>query len=321
MKKSSISNMIGLGLSVAIISTVEARIWSYKGKLEGDFVSLSDDKVKIKDSDGKIHVIELKHLIDADRKFALAQAKQGGEGFGPVKTKISAELQTWRGFDGEKETLDHVVEFKVLLTGGVAAEAFAMAPFQSEPLIMNGKELKKKRGFSLPGFTSIKRGEKHLFAKHPDDGIGFSALFSGAAKDTEKIDIKGSVKVVAGGKKKVCQLKNLAKYPLGAIKDAGLKAAGIKLNFSRHDMGDSFLIGVRMAPDIVGFVGLELVGADGKKVGWDANWSSYGATNKMEIDVNKKSLEGATLKVLYRHGAKVVSLPIEAKAINVEAKK
>lgn len=311
MKEITLSTSFGIILAAAIsLSSANAKTWvdvTGKHKIEGEFVSLADGRVTLKSPSGRITTLPLEKLSAADQAFAKSQAGDSGE----MKVTATAKVQKWSKHDTFKVQVEFI--------GGLAATAYSVGPFKADPVSVGGKQIKPERQFGSGRFKVIDRSKKGIFSEHPKGGVRVEIEYE-TPKGTENIGkVTGTVKVLAGGTAKEVVLQNLLTRPDAAIKDPILTAKGLIVKFKRKTTDKGGLqLETSMAVDSKGFVRLEMVGVDGKPVK-GVGRASYAGGKGMTyvVTAKKEALKSATLKLLFRDGAKEVELPFTVESVKV----
>lgn len=327
LKLTHLISLIVLGWTS--ITCAENRTWtdaSRKHQMEGKFVALRNGKVTIRKTDGKTTTLPLEKLSPLDRHIAEQLADKGILPTGKVEASAKANLSQWYNQDNKpsRATLKVTVELK----GEDARNAHAI--YRSphwEPATVEGKEVILDSDLGMyEVFRWIDRTEDEFFAKHPKDGVRIELDYGEVPANSSKVErLEGSVQVLVGGEEKTISLDHLATREAGPItkpiplNHPSLKAAGLDLLIYREQVAGNFQIGIVAKAPAIGFVGIELIGSDGKPVPDSDGGSSMNSERVEErVLAKKEDLEGASLKIRFRQGSKKVLLPFSLTDIPIK---
>lgn len=322
-----LSTLVWLGVGSSALVVAEARIWtdvSGKHKIEAEFVSLEAGKITLKKANGQTTTFPLANLSPADRAFAESLA-------GDVVTAPRNYEASGKTFLSYSSRGYYKLEVAIDLVGGVAADAFAVGPSVVDPVMIGGAELKRDKLLRPDSLRHIDRtGQSRMRGDHPEDGVRIWLPFGKLPEGTQKIEmIKGAAKVWTGGEADSVLIGDLLTRPDGPIEDPALKEAGLEVTFKREAVGAEQNITVSCKRrGVSGFAGIEIADAEGRRLPGSEELKKrdlihlgiYESKAWGMVQRKASELEGKTLRIHFRVGAKEVELPFEVEGLKVNWK-
>lgn len=328
MKTTGILTLITwICLPAFLPSAADARLWkdaTGKFSVEAEFISLDGDNVGLKTSAGKVITLSLAKLSKEDQALALQQAGPSAKAPASIPAGMTVtakgKLNKMAMFEGGKQTTASQLEIVVTVSGGIAADSYAVGPVTAAPLKAGGQTLNLQPVIGFDGFETIDRSKKGFMATHPENGISIKLNFGQVPESMKSAGpVRGSVKVMAGGKEKVVAIAKPLTQPVGVIKDPALKAAGLEVTFTRKLQGDNVDIVVEMnAKSALSFVGLKLTGKNGGDVNGGSGSAISNGTVQISKSASKADMEGAALELRFREGGKEVQIPFDIPEVTIE---
>lgn len=197
-----------------------------------------------------------------------------------------------------------------------------------------GTDLTKKTG-DVPmqdteHFDDVREPQSFGFGNNEKKQSGFDVnlkLPAPSARSAKSIKLlSGSLQVIAGGEKKIVEIKTLKDHYGKKLDDPALKAAGISFTLadpskpmsgvmSFGEKGKSLTATLEGSLDTMGEV--NVVNASGEKLNMGRSWSDEGGKRMMTYDLKEQLPADAKLTIEVFPGQKILTVPFEFKDVKL----
>ncbi len=235
-----------------VVAPAHARTWrdiTGKYRVEAEFVTMTENVVRLRRADGGVIDVPLAKLSRADQQRARALSESSLQSatsrstdqpsksdlLRALKMKATAHFVDGTYSVGGKQ-VPPPLEMVIDLSGKPAAEASAFGFLRVTKAEASGKALAPERTFLSSedisdGYQKIKRGEDEFFADHPEDRVHVKMRFQNPGSTVKNVAAAGSFKLRTGGQQQVVVVKNVSTIR-GPTNNAALKSVGLQLDLT-----------------------------------------------------------------------------------------
>lgn len=183
----------------------------------------------------------------------------------------------------------------------------------------------------LKGFDDIR--QRMTFGNHNEDkpkptGFDFTlTLPTPSARAAKTVSISATLEVLAGGEKKIVEVKDIKGHLGKTIEDPALKAVGVSFQIldPAEQTGSGFRPSANANKDVVALISgkvealasVHIVNKAGKKLNNSAMWSDDGNNRTITYECNEPLPADAVLQLEVWPGQKTVTVPIELKDVKL----
>ncbi|MEN8865752.1 MAG: SHD1 domain-containing protein [Akkermansiaceae bacterium] len=310
-----------LSISWVLAPCAIAKVWTDTSggfTIEADFVSLAEGVVWLKTPAGKVIKVPLAKLAEADRKVAVGLSGESGRnvtpGEGGIMTTARGGVKSLNSMKDGKAIKVTRLFVNLEMSGGIVPGVYAFALAGTEPMFVGDQKM-SHNAFGTETLQVVDKEGDSTTRK-----LEMKLDFGEVPADTKSVGpLKGSVVVCMGGEEHEIEIEDPLTSPVGMMNHPALKKMGIGVKFVRHgnDNSAAFLFDFDRK-EIYRFAGLEVVKKDGTVVKRSAGSGSSGDKEARSISVRHEELEGNTLRLRIRDGARKVEVPFEVKTIPVK---